>query len=103
MARGTIERRLVRLVLSAAFALGSPCLRASEPRHDDPSGGSTLRAVLAKIDSQYVDQTRIDPGRMLWAAAAALDREIPEALLESVAGSETLTLRVAGERRSVPV
>ncbi len=99
-----MPRRLSRRTCSTLFVAlaclllpGSPGAFGASP---DPRSAPTLRAVLAKIAKSYVDRSRIDPQRMLWSAAAALDREIPEVLLESNAGAAEVRIRVAGESRT---
>ncbi len=87
--------RILGLLLLAAAGGAS----AVAPPDDFP----TLRAVLDGVGRNYVEPSRVDPGKMLWAAARALDQDVPEVRLESDPGSESLTLEVAGVRQSFPV
>lgn len=91
----------IALALASTFA---PPIRAAESAASVPASrdARVLRSVLATIEKSYVDPSRVDANRMLWAAATALDREIPEVLLESLPGAPEITLRVAGESRSFP-
>lgn len=78
-------------------------LGAAEPGRTDPRDALALRAVIEKIDKSYVDASRVDSRKMLWAAVRALDREIPEVILDSSPGGEALTLQVAGAVRTFPI
>jgi hypothetical protein len=67
-----------------------------------PGSGVALKGVLTKIERNYVEPSRVDPNRMLWAAAAALDRDVPEVVLDSAPGADLIALRVAGSARTFP-
>jgi carboxyl-terminal processing protease len=80
------------VLLACAPCAGEAPLPAKE--------AATLGAVLEKVATDYVEPSRVDPKRMLWGAAVALDREVPEVLLESSRDQEPLTLSVAGAKKS---
>ncbi len=86
-------------LLAAACVLGASTLSAG----GEPAGASTLRAVADRIGTSYVEPSRVDPQKMLWAAARALDREVPEVVLEPGEDQSALTLRVSGERATFPL
>ena len=86
-------KKILALLLLVAASSASPA-----PPPDAP----TLRAVLEKIGGTYVDPSRVEPQRMLRAAARALDREVPEVRLEAAADADALSLDVAGARRTFP-
>lgn len=87
--------------LGVLCALGATSVSAANPT-SEARNVSILVAVLDKIEGEYVEPTRVDPQKMLWAAVRALDRDIPEVLLESRPGQEALTFQVSGERRTFP-
>jgi len=71
---------------------------------DEPEPeAATVRAVVDRVGRSYVDPSRVDPRRMAWGAATALDREVPEVILESSLEDPTLTLEVGGTRRAFPI
>lgn len=97
-------RSILALVLSAPFLVGTCAHGAAGPESRGPSRDlPTLRAVLEKVGKNYVDPSRVDPPRMLRAAAEALDREVPEVRLESSPAGKELTLDVAGARQTFPL
>jgi carboxyl-terminal processing protease len=87
-------------LLAGGIVSGSGTAGAADGGPGRTTDAPALRAVVRTIGRNYVDPTRVEPQKMLWAAAAALDREIPEVLLESAPGDASLTLQVAGASRS---
>ncbi len=94
-----VSRILTLAVL--AGAIGAHAAVGAESRASS-GDAPTLLAVLEKVGTKYVEPSRIDPPRMLLAAAGALDREVPEVRLESENG-DGVTLDVAGQRRTFPI
>jgi carboxyl-terminal processing protease len=94
-----VNRLAISFGISCALGATSVSASGLAPEARD---APILRTVLEKISSSYVEPSRVDPLKMLWAAANALDRDVPEVLLESRPGAETLTLRVSDERRTFP-
>jgi hypothetical protein len=74
MGRVSMICRVVALVCLSALA--SP-VHAADLRREDPRDAATLRRVVDLVGKNYVEPSRVDPRRMLWAAAVALDKEIP--------------------------
>ena len=94
---GGASLRLV--VLAFSIVLGSVSGLASDlvPMDRD---ARTLHAVLDRIAKSYVEPSRVDSRKMLWAAARSLDRDVPEVLLEAHESQGAMTLRVSGEHRT---
>jgi carboxyl-terminal processing protease len=69
----------------------------------DLSALHNLQRVDALVDQQYVDPERIDYDKMYRAALVAMERQIPDVLLELDAKSERLSVEVGSYRTSLVV
>ncbi|MEO6327165.1 MAG: S41 family peptidase [Thermoanaerobaculia bacterium] len=98
MPRVTTTRWLTTVVV---LGLGSSLCVAAAP--GQPAGrlpdGAVLKAVLEQVDKSYVEPARIRPAQMFRAAARALDRDVPEVMVDEAAADGPLTVNVAGTRR----
>ncbi len=93
----TFYRRLVvstiGILLAGAVGLGLS-LSAAAPVQDDQGVPTVAPEVIRYVAESYVEPSRIRPAEQLEAALIALERAVPEVLVDWKPGEEELTLRV---------
>ncbi|MDV2504044.1 MAG: MXAN_5808 family serine peptidase [bacterium] len=93
----TFYRRLVvstiGILLAGAVGLGLS-LSAAAQVQDDQGATTVAPEVIRYVAESYVEPSRIRPAEQLEAALIALERAVPEVLVDWKPGEEELTLRV---------
>lgn len=93
----TFYRRLVvstiGILLAGAVGLGLS-LSAAAPVQDDQGATTVAPEVIRYVAESYVEPSRIRPAEQLEAALIALEKAVPEVLVDWKPGEEELILRV---------
>lgn len=105
---GIFRKRLglavVAALLAGAFALGLGLYPAALAKEVvNLSTSIVTPSVVSHIADTYVEPSRIKPEEQLEAALVALEKAVPEVLVDWKPGASTLTLRVAQTVRHLSV
>lgn len=92
------------ILVAAAWALGlgiAPATSALEVV--DLATSAVTPSVISHINETYAEPARIKPAEQLEAALVALEKTVPEVLVDWKPGQQVLTLRIATKVRHITV
>jgi len=92
----------VVILIGGSIVFGLP--RSSATSKKDKGGSSVItQAVVRHIAEHYVEPDRVDPPEQLKAALIALEKAVPEVLVDWAPGQEALTIHVGKTTRRVAI
>ncbi|MEE9518968.1 MAG: PDZ domain-containing protein, partial [bacterium] len=92
----------VVILIGGSIVLGLPRSSATSKK-DEGSSSAITQAVVRHSAEHYVEPDRVEPPEQLKAALIALEKAVPEVLVDWTPGQEALTIHVSKTTRRVAV